>query len=81
MLRNLTKSTRCVAFHLNIGSTACKKYASKNISLKIVPEHQVLRKNYATAAKTANRKSILGGNSALLCNTVTFILTVFILSK
>jgi len=58
MLRNLTKSTRCVAFHLNIGSTACKKYASKNISLKIVPEHQVLRKNYATAAKTANQDPI-----------------------
>jgi len=57
MLRNLTKPTRCFASHLNIRSQVCKKYASNDLCLKTVSE-QILKNNYATAARTANQDPI-----------------------
>ena len=59
MLRNLTKPTRCIAFHMNTRLTTCEKYASNNINPKIASKQQVLTSNYATAAAALNGKSIL----------------------
>ena len=79
MLRNLTKPTRCFASHLNIRSQVCKKYASNDLCLKTVSE-QILKNNYATAARTANRKFIFEKILPYYI-TINFRIPFFILSK